>query len=153
MLVIEAAIKSGSLITARYALEQNREVFSIPGSIHNPLSRGCHALLREGAVLVEGIDDLREHLQSLLQLKRQELDSLVAQTEDQPPSNVEQEHLSGEEKTVLKQLDFDITPLDILQQRTGLPPGNLLSILMSLELKGLIEQSGGGYQRLPETTF
>ena len=147
VLVVEAALKSGSLITARYALQHNREVFAIPGSIHNPVSRGCHSLLREGANLIESVNDLREHLQGLLQLKRQEL------TLNQSPldgnSKSDAVDLNSDEKHILQQLGFDLTSLDQLQQRTGLEPGTLLSTLMTLELKGLVAQCGSGYQRLP----
>ncbi len=149
-LVVEAAIKSGSLITARYALQQNREVFAIPGSIHNPLSRGCHALLREGASLVESIDDLREPLQGLIEFKWREL-SASANHQQTTKSVLPADQLNDIEKQVLDQLDYDQTHADLLEQRTGLAPGSLLSALMSLELKGLITQNGGAYQRSPKS--
>ena len=152
VLVVEAAIKSGSLITARYALQQNREVFAVPGSIHNPLSRGCHALLREGATLVESIDDMAESLTGLLAYKWREIfPSLGDQQQTIASSNrsVDQA-LNNQEHFVLEQLAFDTTTLDVLEQRTGLSPALLLSTLMSLELKERVALSPGGYQRLPD---
>ncbi|MCW8195549.1 DNA-protecting protein DprA [Proteobacteria bacterium 005FR1] len=138
VLVVEAALKSGSLITARYATQQGREVFAIPGSIHNPLSRGCHALIRDGAILVEQVDDLREPLQGLLALKWNELPST------NPKPAIE---LSEEERLVFDSLGYEPTTLDQLLERSGRPAGELLSILIGLELKGMLEQAPGGYQR------
>ncbi len=135
VLVVEAAIKSGSLITARFALSHNREVFAIPGSIHNPLSRGCHALIKEGAVLVETAQDIVEHLQGFLALKWQEVD-----TPQQPLTSVQ--------KQVLAQLGFDLTHLDDLCERVKLPLPELLASLTELELAGRVGQFGGCYQRL-----
>ena len=152
VLVIEAAVKSGSLITARYALQQNREVFSVPGSIHNPLSRGCHALLREGAILVESVEDLYEPLQGLLQFHQQQLateknrHSQINLISESKKQNV---LVTSEEQHLLNQLGYEICSVDFLQQNTGINPGTLLSLLMSLEIKGLIANSNGGYQRLP----
>jgi DNA processing protein len=139
VLVVEAALKSGSLITARYAMQQGREVFAIPGSIHNPLSRGCHALIRDGATLVEQIDDLREPLQGLLELKWNELPPTV-----KSQASVE---LSREERLVFDSIGYEPTTLDQLLERCGLQAGELLSILIGLELKGLLAQAPGGYQR------
>lgn len=162
VLVVEAAIKSGSLITARYALQQNREVFAIPGSIHNPLSRGCHALLREGASLVESIDDMREPLNGLLEFKWRELSASQAEQKNKNTVNNDRnknqnlnlniQNLSADEEQVYEQVDFDLSQIDVLEQRTQLAPGSLLSALMSLELKGLIVQSAGAYQRVPAKT-
>ena len=149
VLVVEAAVKSGSLITARYALQHDREVFAIPGSIHNPVSRGCHTLLREGAHLIENVEDLREHLTGLLQFKYDELNSLQEKTKSIAVGNTATNDLSADEQNVLEQLDFDITNLDVLSHRTQMNPGALLAVLMELELRGLVEQAGGGYQRLP----
>ena len=143
VLVVEAAVKSGSLITARYALEQNREVFAVPGSIHNPVSRGCHSLLRDGASLVESIDDLRESLQGLLQFKWTEVTKASSIPPPKPAPS-----LSRDEAFVLQQLGFDSTSTELLEQRTGLATGALLAALMSLELKGLVASATDGYQRL-----
>lgn len=141
VLVVEAAIKSGSLITARYAMQQGREVFAIPGSIHNPMSRGCHALLRDGATLVEQVNDLKEPLQGLLALK-------WAETEpDSDPTPRLSPSLSGEERLVFDNIGFENISLDTLLERTGLAAGPTLALLMGLELKGLIQQTPGGYQR------
>lgn len=140
VLVIEAAIKSGSLITARFALQHNREVFAVPGSIHNPLSRGCHQLLREGAILIESVDDMREALQGLLQWQWQS---------HAPNNNNQTAHslLNADEQSVLDAVGYETTHLDELNNRCNLEPGELLSLLMRLELKGLVAQYAGGYQR------
>lgn len=140
VLVVEAAVKSGSLITARFAMEQGREVFAIPGSIHNPLSRGCHALLREGATLVEQVDDLREPLQGLLSFKWSEVPESA-----QPVL----EPVEKEERLVLLSVGYEDTSLDTVLERSGLEAGRAMSLLMTLELKGLLQQTAGGYQRNP----
>lgn len=146
VLVVEAAIRSGSLITARYAMQQGREVFAIPGSIHNPMSRGCHALLREGATLVEQVHDLKEPLQGLLALK-------WAEAEPRPdvPAQLSLD-LDKDERLVLQNIGYETTSLDTLLARSGLDAGRALSLLMRLELKGLIQQTPGGYQREASAT-
>ncbi|MGQ9424832.1 DNA-processing protein DprA [Gilvimarinus sp. F26214L] len=141
VLVVEAAVRSGSLITARYAMQQGREVFAIPGSIHNPMSRGCHALLREGATLVEQIDDLKEPLQGMLAFKWAEAQPDLLGIMAQP--------VSAEEQHILQALSYEDCALDDLVQRTGMEPGRLLSLLTELELKGCLAQTPGGYARCP----
>lgn len=135
VLVVEAATKSGSLITARLALEQGREVFAIPGSIHNPLSRGCHALIREGATLIETIDQLIEELGSLL-------GALIPETTG---SEIEAESpaLTPELQQLLDRIPWEPLWLDHLAAEAGLPLPRLQAMLMQLELEGLItlEQS------------
>lgn len=137
-LVTEAALKSGSLITARYAVEQGREVFAIPGSIHNPLARGCHALIRDGAKLVESATDILEELSPLL-------GSFVAEASGQVrSSNREARDLDSEYLRLLEILGHDPVSADELTRRTGLPAQNIASMLLLLELEGYVASCPGG---------
>ena len=132
---------SGSLITARLAGEQGREVFAIPGSIHAPQSRGCHALLRQGAKLVETAQDVLEELllPRLLNPEPAQLDIMTDGTE----------HLSGEQHDLLAALGFDPADLDMLVARTGWDAATLQVQLLQLELDGHVARLPGGlYQRL-----
>ena len=130
-LVVEAAVSSGSLITARLALEQGRDVFAIPGSIHSALSKGCHQLIKQGAKLVERAEDVLEEINWLP--RADSSPSAVAATDD----------------PVLIHLGFDPEPLDTLVARTGLSPEHLSGRLLELELRGLVQTlPGGRYQRL-----
>ena len=134
VLVVEAAERSGSLITARLAGEQGRDVFAIPGSIHSPLSKGCHRLIKQGAKLV---DDARDVLEEL---------ALAA-----PPAAVPAPAGTGmpQEEKVLVALAFDPCDLDTLAGRCGLTPQALSAILLELELDGQVAMlPGGRYQRL-----
>lgn len=144
-LVVEAALKSGSLITARYALQQGREVFAVPGSIHNPQSRGCHQLLREGALLVEQVTDMSEALQGMLAYKWEE-----ANREDSGNPAPAQDP-EPEQAMVLDALGYDLLSFDQLVERTGMEPGPLLSALIRLELEGRLQQSADGYERCAAT--
>lgn len=135
-LVVEAALKSGSLITARLAAEQGKEVFAIPGSIHSTQSHGCHALIRQGAKLVESAQDVLEDLPRMTQ---------TGQVTNQPASDVALEP----ENDLLAALGFDPVSLDALQARTGLDTSRLQASLMTLELDALIVRLPGGlFQRL-----
>ncbi|MGV8836602.1 DNA-processing protein DprA [Cellvibrio sp.] len=150
-LVVEAAVQSGSLITASYALQHDREVFAIPGSIHNPLARGCHQLIRQGATLVETAQDIVDQLAGLLSYKRQEVKSArAAQPElfTEPAVGDEGPQLGEDERYLLQALGYDPLPVDLLAERTGLEVGNLSAQLIGLEIKGLIQQVGACYQRL-----
>lgn len=139
-LVVEAAMQSGSLITARLALQQNREVFAIPGSIHNPLARGCHSLIKEGATLVETGADIVEQLGGMLAFKREELvDSVTEQTKNT---------FSPEEKALLTAIGFDPTPFDTVVERCGMAVGKVAAQLMGLELKGAVNATDAGYVRV-----
>lgn len=150
-LVVEAAVQSGSLITASCALQQDREVFAIPGSIHNPLARGCHQLIRQGATLVETAQDIVDQLAGLLSYKRQEIQTgRPRQPEllDQSLEAGEESALSVDEQDLLQALGYDPLPVDLLAERTGLDVGSLSAQLIGLEIKGLIQQIGACYQRL-----
>lgn len=137
-LVVEAALQSGSLITARLASEQGKEVFAIPGSIHSPLSRGAHALLRQGAKLVETAQDVLEELRLPVATA-----PAAASPGAQPPPG------GGDTDGLLKALGADPASLDALQARTGLATEVLQARLLELELDGLIGRLPGGlFQRL-----
>ena len=149
-LVVEAAVQSGSLITASYALQHDREVFAIPGSIHNPLARGCHQLIRQGATLVETAQDIVDQLAGLLSYKRQEIKSakmLQPELFDEPAVNDNEPILDANEQILLQALGYDPLPMDVLAERTGLDIGNLSAQLIGLEIKGLVQQTGACYQR------
>jgi DNA processing protein len=146
-LVVEAALASGSLITARLASEQGREVFAIPGSIHSGMSKGCHALIRQGAKLVEEVQDILEELPGLaVGIAPSVLSASVA-----GQTNPDQADLAGqaELQCVLTALGHDPAHLDKLLARTGLPTPKLLALLMQLELAGQVARLPGGlYQRV-----
>ena len=134
-LVVEAALKSGSLITARMASEQGTDVFAIPGSIHSPQSRGCHYLIKQGAKLVETAQDVMEELQLAPASINPRLDE-----DDEPPAG---------DSSFLSALGFDIVSLDALQARTGLPTPALQAKLLELELDGFVTRLPGGlFQRM-----
>lgn len=137
VLVVEAAIKSGSLITARFALEQNREVFAIPGSTHNPVAKGCHLLIREGAKLVETAEHVLEELS--LQLP---LFSSSCESAPQPPQ------ITNQQQLVLEKMGFDAVSIDLLVERTQLLVTELSSMLTELTLQGLVENTAGGFIRI-----
>jgi DNA processing protein len=139
VLVVEAAIKSGSLISARLATEQGREVFAIPGSIHSPLARGCHALIRQGAKLVETANDIIEELGPLARLVSAASESDRTHTDAM---------LTHSEREMLACLGHDPVDVDTLTARSGLTPQAVSSMLLQLELHGLVAAlPGGRYQR------
>lgn len=140
-LVIEATEKSGSLITARYALEQNREIFALPGSIQNQFSRGCHHLIRQGATLVEEVNDILEVL-SPYEFPQ----PLPPTPKTTPPPSTPQETPSYPELYQL--LDHQGLSLDELSERSGLGVETLLIQLLELELQNLITQDQGRYRRV-----
>src|SRR5688572_26971928 len=140
VLVVEAAPQSGSLITARFASEQGREVFAIPGSIHSPLSRGCHRLIRQGAKLVESADDIFTELGALLAGLGEE-----AARSEEPDGQAETGRaLDKEYEILLDALGFEPASVDALVSRTGLRADAVASMLLILELEGQVEQQHGG---------
>lgn len=129
-LVVEASLQSGSLITARLALEQGREVFAIPGSIHSPQSKGCHYLIKQGAKLVEGVQEILDELGTLYTK-----DSFLGQ--------------NSTDHFLFQHLQFDPIDLGTLSERSGLTISSLSAILLQLELEGQIASLPGGlYQRV-----
>ena len=144
--VVEAALRSGSLITARLATEQGREVFAVPGSIYSPLARGCHHLLRQGAKLVESVQDILEELRPLAAFCCAGLEGAVsAASPATPGGRVEQpESLSAPLAALLDCLGFDPITIDSVVDRSGLTPEVISSMLLELELQGLVESRPGG---------
>lgn len=141
-LVVEAALQSGSLITARLTAEQGREVFAIPGSIHAAQSRGCHALIKQGAKLVESAQDVLEELQWPGRLP---IATTVAATD---PEDMRAEADFSQNSPLLMAMGFDPVGLEALQARTGLATADLQAQLMGLELDGLVARLAGGlFQR------
>lgn len=148
VIVVEATLRSGSLTTARYALEQGREVFAVPGSIRNPLSQGCHALLKEGATLVETYEDI---ILGLSFRSSHDNLGLVLSDEIQPTSPFQQKkdltRLDSQDVKLVECLGFEMTSIDGLMARTGLAIDKLLARLSTLQLKGYIDVVPGGYVR------
>ncbi|APZ44379.1 DNA-processing protein DprA [Acidihalobacter ferrooxydans] len=142
VLVVEATLKSGSLVTARLASDQGRDVFAIPGSIHNPMARGCHRLIREGAKLVETADDI------LAELAVQGMLDAAPRSASAPAE--EDDTLDAEQRTLLGAMGYEPTAVDTLVARTGLTPAAVSSMLLILELGGHVAAvDGGRYMRTP----
>lgn len=142
-LVVEAAIRSGSLISARLALEQDREVYAIPGSIHSPVSRGCHALIKQGAHLVESAADIVDQLQGPLAYQAE-----LAFTDEALEPKDELVGISEGGAKVILAMGFDFCSLDQLSLTTNMGIGELSAELLQLELKGFVAQVDGRYQRV-----
>ncbi len=138
VLVVEAAVRSGSLITARTALEQNRDVFAIPGSIHNPMVRGCHQLIRQGAKLVETSYDILEEIN---------LQKTPVPDRTQTMPKKEPVDLNPLLKRVLAEIGYEVTALDVIILRSGLTAAEVSSMLLPLELEGYVHGVPGGYVR------
>lgn len=141
-LVVEAAVRSGSLITARYASEQGREVFAMPGSIHNPLARGAHKLIRDGAKLVENASHILEELAPQLghegrQLAATVVSSVAAPKLASPMSETKQHPL-------MKYLEYEPVSADSLIEKSGLTVDVVSSMLVLLELEGLVAKTPTG---------
>jgi DNA processing protein len=158
-LVVEASRQSGSLITAQLALENGREVFALPGSIHSPLSRGCHALIQQGATLIENARDILNELHPVTHANvKSNMVTRVSQSEsktDTPHGNQHKPeceptlHTSSATQHVLAALGYEPVHVDTLVARTQLDSPCLVTELLKLELDGLIERlAGGHFQRL-----
>jgi DNA processing protein len=135
-LIVEAAERSGALITARQAMEQNRDVFAVPGPVDNRNSKGCHALLRDGAILVESVEDILDALGPLVETNQQE-----DGREIRHPAELQ---LNATETSVLQAIGTDPTLVDQVVQQTELPTHRVLSTLSVLEVRQLIVRLPGG---------
>lgn len=135
VIVVEAAQRSGALISARLAMEQGREVFAVPGRIDNRMSRGCHRLIRDGAKLVETVDDVLEELGPLATPT-----SVNGETEIRHPAEMK---LTDQEAKVLNAIKIEPTEFDWIVQETGLPPARVLSTISVLEIRRLARRVSG----------
>jgi DNA processing protein len=143
-IVVEAAKRSGSLISARLASEQGREIFALPGSIHNPMSRGCHQLIRQGAKLVESAVDIVGELGPLFE-------HLVQTTDEPATPSASVNDEDADYRQLLAAIGFDPATTDELAETSGLTIDQVSSMLLILELEGKIEAiAGGRYSRLQE---
>ncbi|MCL4162495.1 UNVERIFIED_CONTAM: hypothetical protein GTU68_048041, partial [Idotea baltica] len=166
VLVVEAALKSGTLITARLAMEQNREVFAIPGSIHNPLAKGCHQLIRQGAKLVETAEDILEEISVVIDLNdHNHLDTLPQDQRRVTTNNVEVSRNASldnsssvtltsndpnpEQQQLLDHMGFDPISIDQLVLTAELDAASIAAMLLILELQDFVTSNGGGtYTRI-----
>ncbi|TWX73744.1 DNA-protecting protein DprA [Colwellia sp. C1TZA3] len=143
VLVVEASLKSGSLITARCALEQGREVFAVPSSIYNVQAKGCHWLIKQGAKLVEDtsdiVDEFEEFVTDNLNLNRNK-------AKDNSTEKSKKQHLCND--PMLASVGYEITPVDLVVSRSKLPIDVVLTRLTVLELRGLVSAVPGGYLKL-----
>ncbi|NBB93221.1 MAG: DNA-protecting protein DprA [Gammaproteobacteria bacterium] len=154
VLVVEAGLQSGSLITARLANEQGREVLAIPGSVHNPLSRGCHRLIRDGARLVETAEEVVEELAPLARQLAVDIEHLLAPEPAKSSPGLEETpgspHIDDDPEygRLLEAVGFDPTPVDEIIARSELTPAAVSSMLLMLELDGRVNaHTGGRYSR------
>lgn len=155
VLIVEASLRSGSLITARFALEQGREVFALPGPIGSPTSEGAHWLIKQGAYLVTDPNDIAEHIgsgltwlpvQSLSTLNQSNLDCVKAISEENIFSEEDQVELPFAD--VLANVEYEVTPVDVVAERAGQSVPEVVVKLLELELAGWIAAVSGGYVRI-----
>jgi len=148
VLVIEAGLNSGTLITARKAAEQGRDVFALPGSLNNPMAKGCHRLIREGARLVETTADIMQELGPVaaeLQMEiRQRLD-LPDEPAEKPVSLQDTLLDDADYSAVWNVLAHDPKPMDVIIEQSGLSAREISSMLLMMELKGLVKKHGNGH--------
>jgi len=142
VVVVEAGMRSGSLITARLSGTYGREVFAVPGSIHSPLSKGCHRLIKQGAKLVENSQDIVCELSALIGITEQD-------TSTQAAAKTMPRHADPDYAKLLRSMSFDPVDVEALIDRSGLTAGELSSMLLILELEGRVESlPGGRFQQL-----
>jgi DNA processing protein len=153
-LVIESTLDGGSMISAQYALDMGREVMAIPGSIHNPACRGCHKLIKNGAKLVENINDIIEELylpEHKTKLKNQSLERSKQKSDIYPDSlsTNNSTQISSTKDKILHTMGFDPIEIDKICAQLNLEFSNICTELLELELEGIIVNCGGGrYQRV-----
>ncbi|XQW85165.1 DNA-processing protein DprA [Thalassotalea piscium] len=143
VLVVEAELKSGSLITARSAVEQNREVFAIPGSIYHQNALGCHWLIKQGAKLVDQVADIEEEIEFL---QENSLNLKINKEKEKESKKSSTEDLCND--ALLASVGYEITPVDIVVSRSKLPTDVVLTRLTILELRGLVSAVPGGYLKI-----
>ncbi len=146
VLVVESALKSGSLITANYALNQGREIFALPGSIHNPMAKGCLQLIRQGAKCVDTIEHIIEEISHLSLIVKPNKECLNNSASKKPF----REELSSENYQFLAHLSTVCTPIDTVVDRTGLTVTEVSSKLFQLEMEGKVASVPGGYIRVEQ---
>jgi DNA processing protein len=132
-IIVEARIKSGSLVTAKYAIEQNREVFAVPSNINNPNAEGCHWLIKQGAKLTESVQDIVDEIPCINK------ETIKVEKKDE---------ISLASDPLLDSVSYNATPVDIIAKRTGMPLSDVLSQLLEYELRGLVTSTAQGYVKL-----
>lgn len=137
-LVVEANIRSGSLITANLAADMGRDVMAVPGSIRNPLAEGCHHLIQQGAKLVTTVNDVVEEIQPVVS----------SQNKNRQHCDKKSEEQSLATDTLLDSVDFDVTHVDVIAERNKLPVSAVMAVLLEYELRGLVAAVPGGYVKL-----
>jgi DNA processing protein len=154
VVVVEASLQSGSLVTARFAGEQGREVFAVPGSIHNPMARGCHQLIRQGAKLIESADDVLSELAPIIRDQLPASTSILRPAKptrtvtSQPKVAAAKPELSPEQAQFLDLMGYDPINIDRLVDLSGLSIAALSATLLELELESLVDRlPGARYQR------
>jgi DNA processing protein len=148
VLVVEAGLNSGTLITARKAAEQGRDVFALPGSLHNPMAKGCHRLIREGARLVETAADILQELGPLameLQMEIHQQLELAEAGDDNPVVTGDDLLDDPDYHALWEVLAFDAKPVDQLIEQTGLSASAVSSMLLMMELRGMVKKQGTGH--------
>ena len=144
VVVVEASVKSGSLITAQFALEQGREVFAVPGFPLDPRSRGSNRLIQQGALLIQNADDVNNALSAMTPLKMEEAEKSVLPPELVLSEQLEEAEIDAARHTIEQLLSASPTSVDELIRQSGLPSHVVLAGLMELELAGRLERHAGG---------